>query len=95
MVIWIVGDPGAPRRGTADPDILQWCEANSTLLVTNNRASMPVHLREHLATGRHSPGIFILNANMTMGETVAELALIWEVAELETYLDQLRFLPIT
>jgi hypothetical protein len=40
MIIWKVGDPGAPSRGTADPDILLWCEKNSFILVTNNRKSM-------------------------------------------------------
>ena len=95
MVVWTLGDPGTPKRGTLDPEILQWCQANRIILVTNNRASMPVHLRDHLAVGDHAPGIFILNATMSMGETAEELALIWEVAEAETYFDQLRFLPIS
>jgi predicted nuclease of predicted toxin-antitoxin system len=46
---WIIGDPGAQRRGTLDPDILLWCEANHFCLVTNNRKSMPRHLVDHLA----------------------------------------------
>jgi hypothetical protein len=25
LEVWIVGDPGAPTRGTLDPDILVWC----------------------------------------------------------------------
>jgi hypothetical protein len=40
---WIIGDPGTQRRGTLDPDILLWCEANHFCLVTNNRKSMPRH----------------------------------------------------
>ena len=28
LVVWMIGDPGAPKRGTLDPDILLWCEAN-------------------------------------------------------------------
>jgi hypothetical protein len=95
MMIWCVGDPGAPPRGTLDPEILRWCEDHQAILVTNNRASMPVHLRDHLAARQHVPGIFILNATMSMGETIEALALIWEVAEVETYFDQLRFLPIS
>lgn len=95
MVVWRIGDITAPPLGTLDPDILRWCEKSSFLLVTNNRASMPVHLREHLANGRHAPGIFVLNGNMTIGETVNELATIWGASEAEEYQDQLWFLPVT
>jgi len=95
MVVWIIGDPDAPQRGTHDPDILLWCEANNFTLVTNNRASMPDHLRSHIAAGRHIPGIFILNPSMTVGETIDELALIWGASEADEYIDLLRFLPIS
>jgi len=54
--IWMVGDPGAPPRGTRDPELLAWCELAGFVLITNNRASMPGHLAEHLASGRHVPG---------------------------------------
>jgi hypothetical protein len=60
LVVWIIGDPGAPKRGTLDPDILLWCEANGFMLVTSDRRSMPVHLQAHLATGHHVPGILVL-----------------------------------
>ena len=29
LVVWLIGDPGAPKRGTADQVILLWCEDNS------------------------------------------------------------------
>jgi Domain of unknown function (DUF5615) len=55
IVIWKVGSPGAPPRETLDPDILRWCEENNFILVTNNRRSMPRHLRDHLAEGDTFP----------------------------------------
>lgn len=61
IVVWRIGDPAAPPIGTPDPDILLWCEANGFTLVTNNRGSMPGHLRVHLEAGRHFPGMFTLN----------------------------------
>jgi hypothetical protein len=67
MAVWRVGAPGGPPKGMLDPDILLWCAANGFVLVTNNRKSMPVHLSEHLAAGRHVPGIFILNPAMSLG----------------------------
>jgi len=95
IVVWCIGDPGAPPRGTLDPDILLWCEAKGFSLVTNNRTSMPVHLREHLAAGRHVPGIFILNDKMSMGQTAEELALIWGATEPDEYVNLIKFLPVS
>ncbi|MBR8827312.1 MAG: DUF5615 family PIN-like protein [Gomphosphaeria aponina SAG 52.96 = DSM 107014] len=93
-VMWAVGDPGAPPKGTLDPEILCWCEEYGFLLVTNNRKSMPVHLAEHLEQGRHVPGILILNLNLTVGETLDELILIASAAMIEEYLDQIVHLPL-
>jgi len=90
-----IGDIGVPPHQTSDPEILLWCEAQDFSLVTNNRASMPIHLRDHLAAGRHVPGIFILNSNMTMGETIDELILIWSASDSDEYADQLRYLPVS
>lgn len=73
LTVWRIGSPGAPPGGALDPDILRWCEEYGFILVTNNRQSMPAHLRDHLAAGRHVPGIFELNPNMTIGQTVEEL----------------------
>lgn len=95
VVIWRVGDPIAPALSTPDQEILLWCEDQHFSLVTNNRDSMPGHLREHLAAGRHVPGIFTLNPNMTMGETADELNLIWGACEAEEYMDQLNYLPLS
>jgi hypothetical protein len=94
MTVWIVGDPGTPDYGTRDPAILQWCDENYFALVTNNRSTMPVHLQNHIAAGGHIPGIFILHPEMSMGETVDDLALIWDAAEPDEFLDQIVYLPL-
>ena len=54
LIVWAIGDPNTPSKGTLDPEILLWCEKYSFVLVTNNRSSMPVHLNEHLAQGHHN-----------------------------------------
>ena len=77
IVVWRVGDAGVPPFGTLDPEILIWCEERHFILVTNNRASMPVHLQDHLSAKRHIWGIFILNSNMTIRETAEELFEVW------------------
>ena len=93
MTIWRIGILGAPPQGTLDPDILRWCEENFFILVTNNRKSMPGHLRDHLAEGQHVPGIFELNPNMSVGETIEELLLIWAASYPDEYRDRLSIYP--
>src|SRR5215813_10888682 len=95
LEVWIVGDPGAPPRGTLDPEILVWCEEHSFILVTNNRRSMPRHLTDHLAEGHHVPGIFILNTELSLGETIEELILIVEASFEDEYADRISYLPLT
>ncbi len=95
LVVWKIGDPSAPPKGTLDPDILQWCEEHAFVLVTNNRHTMPQHLRDHLAEGRHVPGIFVLNPNMSIGEILEELLLIWGASYEDEYQDRIAFLPLT
>jgi hypothetical protein len=95
MVVWVIGDPGAPDHGTLDPDILLWCETNHFSLVTNNRRSMPVHLQAHLEAGHHVPGIFTLNPDMGMGAIIEELCLIWGASDPAEYRNTIIYLPIT
>jgi len=46
-----IGEGTAPPKGAPDPDILCWIETHGCMLVTNNRATMPVYLKAHLAHG--------------------------------------------
>lgn len=94
LIIWAVGDEGTPPKGTLDPDILIWCEEHGFVLVTNNRTSMPPHLTAHLTADRHVPGIFILSANMSVGETIDELILIALASSDDEYRDYITHLPL-
>ena len=94
IVVWSIGDPNTPPKGTLDPEILVWCEIHDFILVTNNRTSMPVHLKDHLQENGHVPGILILSPGMTIGETLDELILIAEYSFETEYQDQIIHLPI-
>lgn len=95
LTIRAIGEPGIPPKKTPDPEILLWCEAYNFILVTNNRASMPVHLADHINQGRHIPGIFILNSDLSIGQNINELVLITECSFENEYQDQIIFLPLT
>lgn len=93
LIVWRVGDPNSPKMGTLDPDILTWCEKLGFILVTNNRASMPVHLVDHINLGGHIPGIFVLNPKLSIGANIEELIFLAEVSFRDEYQDQIIHLP--
>jgi hypothetical protein len=95
ITVWCIGDAGAPSPGTPDPQILQWCEARSFILVTDNRKTMPFHLVEHLAAGAHVQGVFVLGGKLNMGEIIEELLLVWTATSADNHRDQIRYLPVS
>jgi hypothetical protein len=92
--IYAVGDGVAPPNGTPDPDILCWIEAHGCMLVTNNRATIPVHLRAHLAQDRHVPGIVQLPRRMNIGAILDDLLLIYGASLPGEFQDQIVYLPL-
>lgn len=90
-----VGDPTAPPFGTLDPEILLWLEQRNFWLVTNNRTSMPGHLRDHLVDGHHIPGILITPYPINIGELIEELILIWQVSFPDDFQDMILYLPLS
>lgn len=94
IIVKVVGELNIPPKGTLDPEIIDWCEDNNFVLVTNNRTSMPVHLAEHIAKNCHIPGIFILNPNLSIGENLEELILIALASEENEYQDMIVYLPL-
>lgn len=89
-----IGDPGAPPPGTSDPDILVWLEEHGYILVTENRSTIPVHLSDHFAAGRHIPGVFWIRPRVGIGCIIEELHLIWFASEAEEYQDRMLFIPL-
>ena len=94
LVVWVVGDPGAPPPGTLDPALLRWCDEHDFVLVTNNRRTMPVHLAAHLGEGRHVPGVVVLSPRLSLAETIENLRDAATLSLPDEYRDQLRHLPL-
>lgn len=92
--VYRIGDDLTPATGTLDPDVLAWIEANDCMLVTNNRASMPGHLTDYLALGRHIPGIIQLPRRMNIRAILDDLWLIWAAARPDEFRDQIVHLPL-
>ncbi len=94
MRVYAIGDDLAPPKGTSDPDILTWIEAKGCLLITNNRATMPVHLHAHLAQGGRVSGIVQLPRRTNIRAIVDDLLLIWGASLPGEFRDQIVYLPL-
>jgi hypothetical protein len=95
MAVEVVGRGRAPPLGTPDPALLRWIEEHGCLLVTNNRASLPRHLADHLASGRHVPGILVVPRRLLgWRPLIDDLALIWRAAAPGEFQDRIEHLPL-
>jgi hypothetical protein len=93
LTVWRIGQPTVPPKGTLDPEILCWCEEYDYLLVTNNRGSMPQHLADHLAAGRHVPGVLSLRPKAAIGRILEHLLLAAGASHEEELRDQIVNVP--
>jgi hypothetical protein len=84
---------GVIRRLQPQLRILDWCEMNNYYLLTNNRSTMPGHLADHNARGRHVPGIFMVDPATSITDLANDLSLIEGAAFPGEYQDQFRHLP--
>ena len=89
-----INDPEAPRAGLSDPEILIWIEKRGYILVTENRSTIPGHLIDHYAAGRHVPGIFWLKPHAGLASIIEELYLIWAASTADEYEDRALFIPL-
>ena len=94
LMVLVIGDEGAPPKSTPDPKILEWCEQNQFILITNNRRSMPQHLEDHLAAGHHMPGIFTINLEVPMRKIIDQLLLIVGASDADEYIDWITYIPL-
>jgi hypothetical protein len=94
LVVRCIGGPDAPPLGTKDPQILEWLEANQFVLVTDNRSTMPGHLNDFTALGRHIHGIFIADKEFDVRLLCAELEMIVGASLPGEFQDQVRYLPL-
>lgn len=88
-----VGGEGAPLEGTKDPQLLAWCETNDHYLLTDNRRSMPRHLKVHLDAGRHVPGVFKVRLKTDIHLLVADIELVLFASFPDEFRDRIVRLP--
>ena len=88
-----VGDPPDLPLGIDDPAILLWAEREGRILLTEDVHSMPGHLGQHLQSGRHSPGVFVISVGCSIKQIVVCLELVAHAGEAGDYENTITYVP--
>jgi hypothetical protein len=89
-----VGLGGAPEKGTKDPELLRYVEAQGLTLVTMDKRTFPRHLANHFATGGHTWGVLPLRQDLPVTQYAEDLVLIWSSYEKDEMRDSMMYLPL-
>jgi hypothetical protein len=90
----VINGMNAPPSGTKDQRLLEWIEAHDFVIVTEDRKTMPGHLKDHLNAGHHLEGIFILDKRVNVQVVAYDLALIVHASFDGEFRDQMVDLPL-
>jgi len=88
-----IGDMPDLPLGTKDPEVLIWAEANNRIILSRDFRTMPNHFDDHMAAGRHSPGVALLKPSADGQEIVSYLELAAHAAEPYEFADMVRVIP--
>lgn len=79
--------------GSDDPTLLAWAQRAQPILVTQDRDSLASHLADHLAAGRHSPGVFMIRPVSTLPQVVTFLPDAADASEPVEWENRIEFIP--
>jgi hypothetical protein len=91
--VWIFSPPTLPVF-TGRMTCWFWiAAAQQGVLVTHDKRTMPTAFGEFLLD-RHSSGVLIVPAHVSVGPAVEALLLFWSLYETEDWSDRIMYLPI-
>jgi hypothetical protein len=79
--------------GVSDPELLKWAARDNRILVSHDRRTMLNHFRNHLAAGKHSPGLIIVAQGTPIGSILEGIILFWAATDPQEWRDQAYHLP--
>ena len=88
-----VGEISDLPLSTSDEQILIWAEDAERILITQDKNTMPGHLENHLASGRHSPGVFMLRPACSIPSIIEFLELANEASMADEWQDRVTYVP--
>jgi hypothetical protein len=80
--------------GLADPAVLAIHSREGRLLVSSDCNTMIGHFYAFVATGTPCPGLIIVPQDLSDGDAIEELLMIWAAARADELFNQVTWLPI-
>ncbi len=80
--------------GAADRDVLAWAAENDRIVLTHDRATMPALACDRVAAARNTPGVFILNDRLPVGQAIQEILLIAGCTDQAEWAGRVIYLPL-
>jgi predicted nuclease of predicted toxin-antitoxin system len=88
-----IGDIPDLPRGMDDPEILLWAEGNERILISFDLSTIPLFLSDHLQSGHHSPGVFLIRKGSHLRDVIDFLVLAAYASEPWEWKDRCQFIP--
>jgi Domain of unknown function (DUF5615) len=83
----------AGLRTASDANILDWTAAESRLLLTHDRTTMPEFAYERVRGGQLMPGVLVVRNKPPFGPVIEDLHLVIECTIPEEWHDRVDYLP--
>ena len=80
--------------GADDPTILEWAGRQGRVMVTHDVSTLTKHAYERVAAGLPMPGVFEVDASMSIARAIDDLLLIAECSFEGEWEGQVRYLPL-
>jgi hypothetical protein len=93
LEIACVGEKPELPLGISDPEVLLRGEQHGFVLISNDLRTMPGHFAAHLASGRLSPGVFLIALPVSIPEILEALFYYADAADDDTWSGQILFIP--
>jgi predicted nuclease of predicted toxin-antitoxin system len=84
-----VGLSGAP-----DPAVLAWAGANDRIVLTHDYRTMPDDVADRIKAGEPMPGLFVVNADLSIRQTIDELLLTEDCSEHAEWSNRILRFPL-
>ena len=90
----IVRVQDAGLRQQPDPVVLAWAAANGRIVLSQDKTTMPSHVRARLEAGEFMPGVFLVNDRATYADVIESILLLEDCSEPSEWVGQLVRLPL-
>ncbi len=84
----------AGLSGMDDRDLLSWATSQNRILLTHDRATMPLYVAERFQRGLSVVGVFIVDDRASLGHLISELALAIQCSEQAEWQNLVVYFPL-